>query len=177
MRWTDIGSKLSTYYGSVAEWMANHPAEIDIAVVVGILGTAAVVYRHRLRMYRRLARLVRGANMRRKDQEHYQLMKFEDAITDAAMAMVQSGDMTEAQEKWWYRWFADRYEMLGLLPAHDQASVKRGCWLRLRLGHGLKPVKIPGGHPVKDLKVDPSYKPTDAIVVVIGLAQSKWAQE
>lgn len=94
--------------------------------------------------------------LKRKDREQYHMMKFEDALTDAAFEMVHSGDMTEDQERQWYAFFAARYDMKGLIPGRDGAAVKRGIRARLRFWEKRKPT-IPG--PIPGVEVDPTYNP------------------
>lgn len=173
MRWAEIWAHLGELYGKFASWVYDHPIETDIAIVLGVVGSIWVILSWRRRARSRVYRIIRGELMKRKDREAAQRMKFEDAIVDAAMEMVQSGDMTPAQEKEWYEFFLGNYGFKGLAPLKNLDSVKRGIRMRLRLGWALKPVKIPGDKPGG--KVDPTYKPVEVeIPERKGLETSKY---
>lgn len=141
----------------VTTWMAIHPVRVDLLVLTVVAGTIVYILRRQRKHRRILHRKVWGMYLKRKDRNKYQLMKFEDAITDVALEMVHQGDMTEEQEKMWYNFFAVSCEMKGLKPGRDQASIKRGIRTRLKYWAKRK-IIIPGDPP--GVKVDPTYEGT-----------------
>ena len=156
MQWMDEGLK----------WMAIHPVRVDLLVVAAVAGTVALILRRQRRQRRMLHRMVWAMHLKRKDLERLHLMRFEDALTDAAFEMVARGEMTEKQEKEWYAFFAENYGMKGMLPPpRTQATVKKA--LKTRWWHRQKQMligkyfpTIPGPKPAEGLKVDETYDPT-----------------
>lgn len=155
-------------YEMVSTWVFDHPVETDVIVVAAVLGTCAVILRRQRRKRRRLHRFLWGTLMKRKDREQYQKMQFEDALGDAAMEMYHRGDMTEAEEKQWFIFFAERLGLFGLLP---QKNVKLGVRTRLRKRFGLKPVDWPGDKPGVE-HIDKTYDPNAPVIE--GLSSSKY---
>lgn len=146
-----------SWMDEVLEWMAIHPIVVDFLVVASVTGTVAYILRCTRRHRRVLHRRMWAMHLKRKDLERYHLMKFEDALTDAAFEMVQRGEMTEKQERLWYAFFAEQYNMLGVMPIRDQASTKRGIKARMSMWWGKIKPDIPGPKP--GVKVDETYKP------------------
>jgi len=167
MRWNELPSMLGNLYGTFAEWSFRNEVELDVVVVVTVIGIIALLYKEQRVKRRRLHRLFWGMLMKRKDREKFQLMRFEDSIVDAAMEMVHTGDMTEAQERAWFIFFSEKLGMMGLRP---QKNVKRSISERLKFKQrfGLLPVHIPGGPP--EVTVDETYQPKEKK----GLALSKF---
>lgn len=141
----------------VLKWMAIHPIRVDIVVFGVVAGTIAYILKRHRRRRRVYHRKLWAMWLKRKDIEAYHLMKFEDAITDAAFEMVHSGEMTEKQEQQWYAFFAERYDMKGMIPRRDRATFIRGSLLRIKRLQNSKKPDIPGGPP--GCKVDPTYDP------------------
>jgi diphthamide synthase (EF-2-diphthine--ammonia ligase) len=170
MKWSDAPSMLANIYESFAQWSFRNEVELDVITVAVVIGIIVIVLKEKRRRRRRLHRLFWGMLMKRKDREKYQLLRFEDAIVDAAMEMVSRGDMTSEQEKNWFEFFAEKYDMKGLLPVKN---VKRAIELRLKFKKmfGLLPLEIPGGKP--EVKVDASYQP---IKDTSSLAKSKFLE-
>lgn len=155
MVWAEVPSMLNNLYQSFADFDFHHQMEMDVAVWVVVVGSLAYVIRRQRSKRRRLHRLMWGRLMKRKDLQKYQLMGFEDAIVDAAMEMVHRGDMTEAQEQYWFRFFAETCGMLGLKPQKD---VKKAIQRRLNWPQKFGLLPVPGGIPgTPEVKPDPNY--------------------
>lgn len=146
-------------WNEIFAWVTLHPIRTDILVVAFAAGILTLALLRQRRIRRKFHRLVWGASMKRKDREKYQMMRFEDAITDAAMEMIQEGNMTEDQDKEWMKFFAERYQFKGLIPRRDVSTVKRGCKKRAFMLQHTPDVSIPGGKPGVE-KVDVSYQPS-----------------
>lgn len=147
MIWTD----------EIMKWMAIHPVRVDLLVVAVVAGIIAYILKRERRRRRVLHRRIWGMWLKNKDREKYQLMKFEDALTDAAFEMVHSGDMTAQQEKMWYARFASAYNMAGLVPGRpkDTESLKKMSRTRLQFWRRRPKPNIPGDPP--GVEVDPTY--------------------
>lgn len=172
MMWNEAGSKLAVLYGALADWVYANPVETDVIIGAAVVGSLMWYTKYARRMRSRSYRLLWGTLMKRKDREKYHKMKIEDAIVDACMEMVHHGDMTPAEEAKLYVKLSKSYDLAGLMPIRDQASVKRGIRFRLRTLLGLKPAKLPGDKPGG--ATDPNYKP-EFEVARRGLATSKYA--
>lgn len=162
MRWSDLPNRLAELYATFAAWSYRNEIELDVVVVVTVLGIIAILYQGRQRKRRRLHRLIWGSIMKRKDRQKHQLMRFSDAIVNEAMNMVEDGDMHPFEEKEWYAFFAEVAKMRDLLPRkprNPKNIIKRR--LSLPWLYGLLKVKIPGGLPV--VKPDPSYDPKTSL--------------
>jgi hypothetical protein len=142
---------ISEYYQLVAMWCYEHSIAVDIAVVGVVLGSCLLLLRRRRRQRRRLRRFLWGTIMSRKDRETRQKMLLEDAIVDATMEAVDRGYMTVQEEQQWFRFYAERLGLQGLLP---QRNVKAAIRRRLNWPnkYGLLPVSIPGEKPPQDIK-------------------------
>jgi len=151
MQWMDEGVK----------WMAVHPVRVDLLVVAAVAGTVAYALNRQRRRRRVLNRMVWAMHLKRKDLERLHLMRFEDALTDAAYEMVARGEMTEAQEKLWYSFFAEQYGMKGLMPQpRTPETTKRGIKMRMNMWWAKIKPNIPGPKPGEGLVVDKTYDPT-----------------
>jgi len=173
MRWNEAIAKAEDVFGSVASWVDLNPVETDLIIVGVVAGSLLWCTNRARRMRRKAHRLMWGALMQRRDRAKYHAMKIEDAILDACMEMVVAGDMTPEEEKNKLSQMAKSFNLTGLLPGKDQASVKRGINYRLLLGWWKKKPKIPGA---PEVSVDPNYKPEFAVARK-GLATSKYATE
>lgn len=170
MQWREVHLKINELYSGVSTWVYNHPVETDILIIGAVLFGIYKYTRRDVRRKRRHIRFVRGDWMSRQDRERYQLMRFEDAIGDAALDMLMEGRMSEKEEKEWYRLFAERYNMPGLLPRRDNETIKRG--IRGRIRFYRRRLKLPAmfGGGVRKVIPDKGYVPeTDT-----GLAKSKF---
>lgn len=169
---TRLQEAVITSYSTVADWCFNHQPEVDVIVGVFAIGCFLLILRNQRKARRRLHRILWGTLMKRKDQQRYHQMMFEDALVDAAMEMVHRGDMNDSQEKAWFKFFAERYEFGGLIPHKD---VKRGIKARMKHWYA-NPKKwkitgrVPGG--VNKIEVDKTYDPTSPVEG--GLAASKY---
>lgn len=172
MNITGLQTAVVETYSTVAAWCFAHQVEVDVIVGVFAIGCFLLILRNQRKARRRLHRILWGTWMKRKDQQRYHQMMFEDALVDAAMEMVHRGDMNESQEKAWFKFFAERYEFGGLIPAKD---VKRGIKARMKHWYA-NPNKwkisgrVPGG--VKQVVVDKTYDPNAPVEG--GLSTSKY---
>lgn len=166
---------LSFWYDDLPVIVYNHPVEFDIAIVAVVAGSCLYLTNRARRMRIKAHRLLAGVLMKRRDRAKYHNMKIEDAIIDACMDMVHHGDMTPDEEQKKYKQYAKAYDLTGLLPGKDQASVKRGINLRLLRGWWTKKKEMLIGPPPGGA-VDPNYQPEFA-VARIGLESSKYATE
>lgn len=145
----------------VTKWMAIHPVRVDLLVLALVSGTIVYILNRQRRRRRVWHRRMWAMHLKRKDLERLHLMRFEDAITDAAYEMVARGEMSEAQEKVWYNFFAEQYGMKGVRPPpRTPATVKRGIQLRMQMWWAKIHPKLPGGKPGDGLVVDKTYDPT-----------------
>lgn len=172
MKWSDVYVKLADFYSQVANYAFDHPVEVETVTVAVIVGSLVVYLRGQRRRRSRAHRLIRGAIMKRRDQEAYFRMQFEDAIVDKAMEMVHRGEMTPRQEQEYYELFAHSYGMTGLLPMRNAEALKRGIKMRLHMAPDTRP-KIPGGRAV--VAVDKTYEPTSNVVPIKGSKKSRYA--
>lgn len=177
MIWSEVTTKLALIYGTAAAWVYDNPVETDVIIGLCVAGSLLLLTKRARRMQRRAHRLLWGALMKRKDREKYQKMKLEDAIVDCVENMVHEGDMTPTQAIETYTKMGKSYDLVGLMPGRDQASVKRGILYRFRTWYyAPKKVILPGAKPGEGVEVDPNYKPEFAIVRR-GLDSSKYATE
>lgn len=162
MQWRELGEKIVDGYGKVAVWVYNNPVETDLIIGLVVVGSCVWYWRRQRRKQLRAFRIIRGALMKRKDREKFQLMKFEDAITDAAMDMVAKGEMVEWEEKYWYKFFSN-LGLVGFTRDRTTLSVRHAMILRrmiLLFNHSpFNFMDIPGGKPGEGVPVDKSYKP------------------
>lgn len=184
MTLSEAGTKLGELYVNVASFMYSnsiesyvfdHAAEFDLAVFVLVVGSVILLMKRDAIARSRSMRLFRGALMKRRDRVKYHNMKIEDAIIDATMEMVHSGDMTPDEEAAIFKTYAKAYGLTGLMPGKDQASVKRGINLRLLRGWWTKSKAMWIGAP-PGVPVDPNYKPVFEVARV-GPDSSKYATE
>lgn len=157
-------------YESIATWCFEHQVETDLIAVTLILWGIVALMRRQRRKRRILHRFLWGCLMKREDREKYQKMRFEDALTDAAMEMTYRGEMSSDEEKRWYLLFADKYDFVGLIPGKN---VKMGIRARLKQRYGLKSVHWPGSKPGVE-HTDTSYDPVAPIQE--GLISSKYVR-
>lgn len=160
MQWNEAVQKGSSLYGAVASWVYDNPVETDL-LIIGAVAVALVRYfKNRHVKQRRIITLQRGCWMSRDQRQKLHLMRFEDAITDASINMIMSGEMTPDEEKSWCRFFADRYQLNGLLPGpFSKESRIRGALARITFYRKNRP-DYTGGPP--SVTVDPSYVPRAA---------------
>lgn len=170
MKWEEVPDKVLRLYGIVAEWCFDHAVEFDLMVVLSVITTCVYVMRRNRRQRRRMHRFLWGTLMKRQDREKYQKMVFEDALTDAAMEMVHRGDMTDKEEAFYFRFFAEKLELAGLKP---QKNVKGGVRARLKKRFGLNLVNWPGAKP--GVLVDKTYNPN--ALEAEGMSKSRYHKE
>lgn len=171
MHYNEIPEKLSNLYGSIAGWVYEHPVETDLVIIGAVAFALVKLYKNRHIKRRRIITLQRGCWMSRDQRQKLQMMRFEDAITDASINMIMSGELTPDEEKSWGRFFADRYGMNGLLPGpFSRESRIRGALARITFYRRHRP-DYTGGPP--GVPVDTSYVPVAA--EVRGLSTSKYA--
>lgn len=170
MQWSAVPTKLAELYQTAAAWVYGHPVETDILIIGVAAFCITKLYQSRYRRTRRHIRFIRGSWMSRDDRMKYQLMRFEDAISDAALDMMMEGRMSELEEKHWYTLFATRYEFPGLLPRRDKETIKRGIKTRIWFYRNKLKVRLPEGKPQPI--PDPTYLPDGNSA----LAKSKYAK-
>lgn len=169
----EAGNQLATLLNTAAIWAFNNPVDTYILLGLVTVGSFTLLIRRDELARSKAYRLFRGAMMKRKDREKYHSMVIEDAILDACMQMVVDGDMTAEEEKRRLSKMCRSYDLTGLMPGKDQASVKRGVNFRLLRGWWAKKPRIPGDPPGGP--VDPNYKP-EFEAARRGLATSKYAE-
>lgn len=154
MTWADASQQLAELYQTVSVWCFNHQLVVDIVIPVTVIGICISLLKEKRRARRRAHRYLWGMLMKRQDREKYQNMRFEDALSDAAMEMHFEGMMNDQEEQRAMLMFAERLGLQGLKP---KKNVKQGIKTRLKKKFGLKPIAIPGGKPA--VKVDKTYDP------------------
>lgn len=170
MQWSAVPTKLAELYNTLGTWVYGHPVETDL-IIIGVAAFCITkLYNRRYRRNRRHIRFIRGSWMSRDDRMKYQLMRFEDAISDASLDMMMEGRMSPEEEKYWYGLFATRYEFPGLLPRRDNGAIKRGIKARIWFYRNKLKVHLPQG--ALPQIPDPTYLPGGNSV----LAKSKYAK-
>lgn len=173
MRWSEAAVKGSELYHTVASWVYDHPVEADLLIVGAVAFALIKVLRKGHTKRRRILTLERGCWMSRDQRQKLQMMRFEDAITDASLDMLMSGEMSPQDEKFWNHFFADNYKFIGLLPAPlSKESRIRGAITRIKFYKRHRP-NYGGGPP--GVPVDPNYTP--ASTPTGGLSTSRYAQK
>lgn len=149
------------WYNEFASWAYDNRVLLDVIVVLTVLGSLILLSNRRARLRRKFHRLVWGVRMKSKDIIEYHIRRFEDALTNEAMTMVEEGVMTEGQEADWYTFFHQAYKFNGFRkPPKGMTQIKNGIAVRLKLGflgYGMPKKKSNG--TVAQVVVDKSYKP------------------
>lgn len=175
MHWNEVSTKTSELYGSIAGWVYDHPVETDLLIMGAVAFALVKYYQSRHVKRRRTITLQRGCWMSRDQRQKLQMMRFEDAITDASLDMLVSGEMNSEDERFWNNFFADNYKFIGLLPAPlSKAARIRGAITRIKFYKRYRP-NIPGGLPV--VTADPNYVPTKAGAETGSLSTSRYAKK
>jgi hypothetical protein len=110
-----------------------------------------------------------------KDERYQrQLMRFEDALGDAALDMLISGEMNKEDEQHWLRIFADGnvYNMKGLMPYKTRESRIKGALARIKY-YQKTPWSGNKSGGVLSVIPDRTYNPNPDT----GLALSKYAKK
>lgn len=161
MQYNEIPTRLSELYQVVGQWCFEHTAETDALIVTAVLLACVAVIRRGRRKRRKLIRLLRGMYMKRRDRVKFHMMGFEDAIVDYCTEAVHRGDMSEREEATYYKWFAEKFGMVGFKPIND---TKNGIRARLKHYYNTRPF-LPGSS--QSAEADP---PTNG-----GLETSRYA--
>lgn len=152
---------------SIPDWVTLHPLRFDLILLGVICFVIALLLGRQKRRMRRAHRLYRGIMMRRENLTLFQRMKIEDAIGDACLGMNLAGEMTDEQEKEWYRLFCVKMGMDGMVPRKSQYHLKKAIRARLyklkyeadlfaiAVKNGMAKARFWG--PTPAVKVDESY--------------------
>lgn len=161
MQWSEVPTKLGQLYDAAALWVFEHPVETDLLIIGAVTFALVKLFESRRRKSRRKFRLMRGSWMSEEQRRRLQRMRFEDALGDAALDMLMSGEMSKEDEKFWNIMFHDAYKFTGMIPGPlSKAQKIRGALTRITF-YKRRPWAVvgrnAGGPPVATS--DPDYIP------------------
>lgn len=153
---------------TIPDWVVLHPIRTDLIIVLGVILVALYLLGRQKKAQRRAHRLYRGIMMRKENLTLLQRMNIEDAICNVCLDMNLAGQMTDDQEKEWYRLFAVKMGMDGMVPRKSNYHIKKAIKARLyklQREADLFAIAVKNGMakrfwgPVPAVKTDESYVP------------------